>query len=145
MFLYFTPHTLQAGYDIVPYTTLFQFIIFFNWGVPATLQCVQAWYFVSHRNSWYYFSLTHSIFHFFFHFIFVGISNYLLNSIFISYVVLLSFRHLLLFSCPRIILFLSSINWHMWLTHFDLFYHDSGFSILYLGYHVNCSLYKIHT
>ena len=27
---------------------------------------------------------------------------------------------------------------------FDIFDHDSGFSILYLGYHINCPPYRIH-
>ena len=70
-----------------------------------------------------------------------GISKHLLNIILIFYIVLISFRHLVLFSWPRFILFLS--EWIHRFTNFNVLDHDCGFSILCLGYHINCAPYKI--
>ena len=65
-FLYFTPPTLQAVNNIVP---LFQFIIFFDWGIPAPIPRVQAWYlFPMGRFKVIFLQLTAFSFPFSFHF-----------------------------------------------------------------------------
>lgn len=128
--------TLQPVNNVVPYANIILIHHLLWLRHPAPLPLFKSDN-LSHTTS-LWFILIH-LTEFSFQGLIYGVSNLLLNWIFISYiVVLISFRHLILFSCAWIILFLFSLSWLPWFTSFE-----SGYSILYLRYHINCTSYGI--
>jgi hypothetical protein len=131
------PYTLQTGYDIVPYPTLFQFIIsltevfqqLYNVFKPGIL-------FPTGTLGIFFFDSQH--FSFLFYFIFVVISNYYWPQF--SYPKLSSFPSgtcyyfLFLNHCVPVLSELIDMLYKL----YNLLDPDSGFSVLYLGYHINC-------
>ena len=108
-FLYFTPPTLQAVNNIVP---LFQFIIFFDWGIPAPIPRVQAWYlFPTGRFRVISHQLTAFSFPFSFHFLGLFLPTYWTQFSYLSCPLFLQISVIIFLSTNHFVPVFSDFRW----------------------------------